>query len=246
MKSKWLLISLLAIGACSQKMNDKKLSLLSTPVAHKDTTTDNYFGTTIADPYRWLENDTAPEVIQWVVDQNKATNHYLDQIEIRKELRKRLTEIWNYAKYSAPFKEGDFYYFYKNDGLQNQSVIYRTKDLKNTSEAELFLDPNKFSDDGTVSLASLAFSKDHQFAAVGIARSGSDWNELFVMDVNTKNKTNDKIEWVKFSGASWFGKGFYYSRYDEPIEGKAFSNQNEYMKIYYHSLGSNQIRFTNL
>ncbi|MCF8252972.1 MAG: prolyl oligopeptidase family serine peptidase [Bacteroidia bacterium] len=240
MKSKWLLISLLAIGACSQKMNDKKLSLLSTPVAHRDTTKDNYFGTSIADPYRWLENDTAPEVIQWVVDQNKATNHYLDQIEIRKELRKRLTEIWNYAKYSAPFKEGDFYYFYKNDGLQNQSVLYRTKDLKNTNEAELFLDPNKFSDDGTVSLASLAFSKDHQFAAVGIARSGSDWNELFVMDVNTKNKTSDKIEWVKFSGASWFGNGFFYSRYDEPVEGKAFSNQNEYMKIYYHILGSNQ------
>ena len=240
MKSKLLLLSLIALGACSQNMSDKKLSLLSTGVAHKDSVQDNYFGTIVADPYRWLENDTAAEVVSWVAEQNKATAHYLDQIEIRKDIRKRLTEIWNYAKYSTPYKEGDYYYFNKNDGLQNQSVLYRTKDLFKPNEAELFLDPNKLSDDGTVSLASLSFSRDHKFVAIGIAKSGSDWNEIFVMDVATKTKTNDKLEWVKFSGASWQGNGFYYSRYDEPAKGKAFSNQNEFMKIYYHSLGSNQ------
>lgn len=240
MKSGLLFLSLIALGSCSQKMSDKKLSLLSTPPAHKDSTTDNYFGTTIADPYRWLENDTAAEVVSWVTEQNKATTHYLDQIDIRKDIRKRLTEIWNYAKYSNPYKEGDYYYFSKNDGLQNQSVLYRTKDLFKPNEAELFLDPNKLSDDGTVSLASLSFSKNHKYVAVGIAKSGSDWNEIFVMNVAAKTKTNDKLEWVKFSGASWQGNGFYYSRYDEPAKGKAFSNQNEFMKIYYHSLGSNQ------
>ncbi len=220
MKSKLFLLSLIAIGACSTNMSDKKLSLLSTIVAHKDSVQDNYFGTIVADPYRWLENDTAAEVVSWVAEQNKATAHYLDQIEIRKDIRKRLTEIWNYAKYSTPYKEGDYYYFNKNDGLQNQSVLYRTKDLFKPNEAELFLDPNKLSDDGTVSLASLSFSRDHKFVAIGIAKSGSDWNEIFVMDVATKTKTNDKLEWVKFSGASWQGNGFYYSRYDEPAIGK--------------------------
>jgi prolyl oligopeptidase len=240
MKIAALLLTLFAFGACSQKMTDKKLSLLSIPVAHKDTTTDNYFGSIIADPFRWLENDTAPEVLNWVTDQNKATSHYLEQISIRTDIRKRLTEIWNFAKYSAPFKEGDYYYFYKNDGLQNQSVLYRIKNLSDYSKAEVFLDPNKLSSDGTVSLASISFSKDHQFAAVGLAKSGSDWNEIFVMKVADKTKTQDKIEWVKFSGATWHGNGFYYSRYDAPIKGKDFSNQNEYMKIYYHTLGSNQ------
>ena len=240
MKATHLLIALLAFGACNQDMKNKKVSLLELPKSKKDTTTNNYFGTIISDPYRWLENDTAPDVIEWVENQNKVTSNYLEQLPNRNTLRKRLNEIWNYAKYSAPFKEGDFYYFYKNDGLQNQSVLCRTKDLKQINEAEVFLDPNKFSDDGTVSLASVSFSKDHQYAAVGIARSGSDWNELFVMNTTTKQKTSDKIEWVKFSGATWHGNGFYYSRYDEPAKGKAYSNQNEFMKIYYHALGSDQ------
>jgi prolyl oligopeptidase len=221
-------------------MSDKKLSLLSIPVAHKDSVEDNYFGTLIADPYRWLENDTAPEVADWVVQQNKATFHYLEQIPIRNEIKTRLTEIWNYEKFSTPFKEGDYWYFGKNNGLQNQYVIYRTKNLQEASKAEVFLDPNQFSEDGTVSLASLSFSKDHKFAAVGLAKSGSDWNELFVLDVTTLKKTTDKIEWVKFSGATWFNNGFYYSRYDAPAKGKDFSNRNEFMKIYYHQLGSDQ------
>jgi prolyl oligopeptidase len=240
MKATYFLIALMAFGACNQDMKNKKVSLLELPKSKKDTTTNNYFGTIISDPYRWLENDTAPDVIEWVENQNRVTSIYLEQLPNRNTLRTRLNEIWNYAKYSAPFKEGDFYYFYKNDGLQNQSVLYRTKDLKQVNEAELFLDPNKFSDDGTVSLASVSFSKDHQYAAIGIARSGSDWNELFVMNTHTKLKTSDKIEWVKFSGATWHGNGFYYSRYDEPAKGKAYSNQNEFMKIYYHALGSDQ------
>jgi prolyl oligopeptidase len=240
MKSKFLIISMLALVACTQNMSDKKLSLLSIPVAHKDSVEDNYFGTLIADPYRWLENDTAPEVADWVVQQNKATFHYLEQIPIRNEIKTRLTEIWNYEKFSTPFKEGDYWYFGKNNGLQNQYVIYRTKNLQEASKAEVFLDPNQFSEDGTVSLASLSFSKDHKFAAVGLAKSGSDWNELFVLDVTTLKKTTDKIEWVKFSGATWFNNGFYYSRYDAPAKGKDFSNRNEFMKIYYHQLGSDQ------
>jgi prolyl oligopeptidase len=240
MKSKFLIISMLALVACTQNMSDKKLSLLSIPVAHKDSVEDNYFGTLIADPYRWLENDTAPEVADWVVQQNKATFHYLEQIPIRNEIKTRLTEIWNYEKFSTPFKEGDYWYFGKNNGLQNQYVIYRTKNLQEASKAEVFLDPNQFSEDGTVSLASLSFSKDHKFAAVGLAKSGSDWNELFVLDVTTLKKTTDKIEWVKFSGATWFNNGFYYSRYNAPAKGKDFSNRNEFMKIYYHQLGSDQ------
>ena len=231
---------MLALVACTQNMSDKKLSLLSIPVAHKDSVEDNYFGTLIADPYRWLENDTAPEVADWVVQQNKATFHYLEQIPIRNEIKTRLTEIWNYEKFSTPFKEGDYWYFGKNNGLQNQYVIYRTKNLQEASKAEVFLNPNQFSEDGTVSLASLSFSKDHKFAAVGLAKSGSDWNELFVLDVTTLKKTTDKIEWVKFSGATWFNNGFYYSRYDAPAKGKDFSNRNEFMKIYYHQLGSDQ------
>lgn len=240
MKSKLLILSLLALGACSKKMDKKTLTMLSFPQTHKDSVSNNYFGTTIADPYRWLENDTAAEVISWVEEQNKVTFNYLNQIEERETIRKRLNEIWNFAKYSAPFKEGEYHYFYKNNGLQNQSVLYRTKDLKNTENAEVFLDPNKFSDDGTVSLASITFSKDHKYAAIGLARSGSDWNELFVMDCATKEKTTDKIEWVKFSGATWQGNGFYYSRYDEPVNGKAYSNQNEFMKVYYHTMGTDQ------
>jgi prolyl oligopeptidase len=240
MKLSKLIVGFLTIGACQSNMNKKEIHLQSLPESKQDSTQDTYFGKQISDPYRWLENDTAPEVMQWVKNQNDATANYLAQIDNREALKKRLTEIWNFAKYSAPTKEGDYYYFYKNDGLQNQSVLYRTKDLNAYQDAEVFIDPNKFSEDGTISLASLSFSKDHKFAAVGIAKSGSDWNEIFVMNVATKTKTTDNINWVKFSGATWLGNGFFYSRYDAPAKGKDFSNQNEYMKIYYHALGSDQ------
>ncbi|MBJ7427893.1 MAG: S9 family peptidase, partial [Bacteroidia bacterium] len=234
MIKKYLLpLTVIATIACNQatKTVQKKLNMLSYPKAKTVNQTDNYHGTSIADPYRWLENDTAQEVIEWVKEENKVTQNYLGQIPYRTNIKNRLTEIWDYPKYSSPFKEGNWYYFFKNEGLQNQSILYRQKGLK--GEPEVFLDPNKLSEDGTASLASFTFSKDHKLCAVGVAQSGSDWNEIFVMDVATKQKLNDRIEWVKFSGATWKGNGFYYSRYDEPAKGKAFSNANEFMKIYY-------------
>jgi len=213
----------------------KQLKYPNTP---KGNVVDDYYGVKINDPYQWLENDTAADVNAWVDEQNKFTQDYFSQIPFRDKIKSRLTEIWNYPKYSSPFKEGDYYYFFKNDGLQNQSVLYRQKGF--SGNPEVFIDPNKLSTDGTSSLASLTFSKDHKFCAVGIAQSGSDWNEIFVMDVSTKQKTTDLIKWVKFSGATWYKNGFYYSRYDEPTKGKEYSNANEFMKIYYHELGKSQ------
>lgn len=237
MKTTNILYVALALLACN-KPEQKQLNMMPYPDTKKDNTVDNYFGTQVADPYRWLENDTASDVIAWVKSQNEVTQNYLGQIPYRDKIKQRLTQIWDYPKYSSPFKEGDWYYFFKNEGLQNQSILYRQKGLDGTPE--VFLDPNKLSADGTASLASFTFSKDHKLCAVGVAQSGSDWNELFVMDVATKEKLNDEIKWVKFSGATWKGNGFYYSRYDEPAKGKAFSNQNEYMKIYYHKIGTPQ------
>ena len=157
MKKFIYLIALLILGACTNNMEKKSLNLMTIENTRKDSAKDNYFGAEIADPYRWLENDTAPEVMEWVTKQNEVTFNYLNQIPFREEIKTRLTEIWNYEKFSAPFKEGDYWYFGKNNGLQNQSVIYRTKDIENVSNAEVFLDPNKLSEDGTVSLASLSF-----------------------------------------------------------------------------------------
>lgn len=239
MKKYFYLASLAVIAACNNKqMETKQITHLPYPESRKSAQVDEYFGAKVNDPYNWLENDTAAEVTTWVGQQNKVTQDYISQIPFRNKIKQRLTEIWDFPKYSSPFKEGDYYYFFKNDGLQNQSVLYRQKSLDGTPE--VFLDPNKLSDDGTASLASFTFSKDHKICAVGVAQSGSDWNELFLMDVASKQKLEDKIEWVKFSGATWKGNGFYYSRYDAPKKGKEFSNQNEYMKIYYHKVGTPQ------
>lgn len=229
---------LMAATTSNTLMAQHKIATLPYPDTYKGSVIDDYFGTKVADPYQWLENDTATEVVNWVKKENEVTHNYLEQIPYRNRLKNRLTEIWNYPKYSSPFKEGEWYYFFKNTGLENQSILYRQKGLN--AEPELFLNPNTISDDGTASLASLTFSKDHKYCAVGIAQSGSDWNEVFVMDVATKQKTKDLIRWVKFSGATWYKNGFYYSRYDEPKKGKEFSNQNEYMKIYYHTIGQEQ------
>lgn len=238
MKKYLYIASIATLAACNNKMEQKQLTVMPYPEAKQGVVVDDYFGTKVADPYQWLENDTAADVTDWVKKENDVTANYLSQIPYRDKIKARLTEIWDYPKYSAPFKEGEWYYFYKNNGLQNQSVLYRQKGLNGTEE--VFLDPNKLSTDGTASLASLSFSKDHKYCAVGIAQSGSDWNEIFVMDVATKQKTSDLIKWVKFSGATWYKNGFYYSRYDEPVKGKEFSNANEYMKIYYHELGKPQ------
>ncbi|WP_187262196.1 prolyl oligopeptidase family serine peptidase [Pontibacter beigongshangensis] len=210
---------------------------LNYPNTKKVDHTDNYFGTTVADPYRWQETHDE-ELDQWIAEQNKVTQSYLSSIPFRNKIKDRLTQIWNYPKYGAPFKKGGKYYFYKNDGLQNQSVLY----VQNTLEGEpqVFLDPNKFSSDGTVALTALAFSKDAKYVAYGTASGGSDWNTYHVMEVATGKKLDDAVEWVKFSGPSWYKDGFFYSRYDAPTEGNKLANKNEYHKVYYHKVGTPQ------
>jgi len=239
MKKIFLLFTVALFFAFNIKMATPEIPIGAYPKAKKDLTVDQYAGKKIADPYRWLENDTASDVREWVKAENKVTHDYLNQIPFREKIKRRLTEIWNFPKFSAPFKEGEYYFFFKNDGLQNQSILYYQLGLKGTPS--VFIDPNTLSADGTVSLASYTFSKDHKLCAVGTAASGSDWNEIYVMDVATKKKLTDKIKWVKFSGATWRGNGFYYSRYDEPSKGKEFSNQNKFMKIYYHEIGKLQV-----
>lgn len=208
------------------------------PETKKDYTTDNYFGTRIADPYRWLENDTSTETKNWVDEENKITQNYLEQIPYREDIKNRLTEIWNYPKESAPFKAGEYYFFTKNDGLQNQSVWFIKKGLE--GKEELFLDPNKLSADGTASVSLLGFSHDKKYIAYSIAQSGSDWSNIYVMEVASNTKLADELKWTKFSGAAWKGDGFYYSRYDEPTKGMELSGANKFQKVYFHKLGEAQ------
>ena len=211
---------------------------LQYPKAAKDGTVDEYFGEKVSDPYRWLENDTSAQTAAWVEAENKVTNAYLQKIPFREKLLKRLTELSSYERIGAPFKQNGKWYFYRNDGLQNQYVIYVKDQLD--GEPRVFLDPNKLSTDGTVALKSLDFSNNGRWAAYAISRSGSDWQEFFVIDLATGELTDDHIEWAKFSDASWLGDGFYYSAYDRPTEGKEFSNVNAGHKIYYHKIGTPQ------
>lgn len=198
---------------------------------------DDFFGTIVSDPYRWLENDMADDTKAWVTEQNNVTQDYLRQIPFIDAIKKRLTELWNYEKYSAPFKEGDYTYFYKNDGLQNQAVLYRQKD---NSEADIFLDPNKFSADGTTSLSGLEFTKDGSLAAYTISVGGADWNKLIVINAVNNQLLEDTLE-VKFSGIAWKGnEGFYYSRYDKPKEGSQLSGITDQHKLFFHKLGTKQ------
>lgn len=209
------------------------------PVTRKEAVVEDYFGTKVEDPYRWLEDDNAEETKKWVIEQNKVTNAYLAQIPFRDKIKSRLEQLWNYPKFGAPFKKGDWHYYFKNDGLQNQSVLYRTRDLND--EPEVFLDPNTLSKEGIVALSGLSFSKSGKLAAYAISKAGSDWREIFVMDVETKKLLSDKIEWTKFSGAAWKGdEGFYYSAYDRPDESSKLSKANEYQKVYYHKIGTPQ------
>ena len=211
---------------------------LSYPKARKDGTVDDYFGTKVSDPYRWLENDTSAETAQWVEAENAVTNAYLQKLPMRSKLLKRLKEVSNYGKEGAPFWRKGHWYQYRNDGLQNQSVLYTMDQLD--GEQRVFLDPNTLSDDGTVALKALSFSKDGRYAAYAISRSGSDWMEIYVKDVETGHLLDDHILWCKFSGPQWMKDGFFYSAYDAPEEGKEFSNVNEIQKIYYHKLGTSQ------
>jgi len=211
------------------------------PETRKDTTVvDDYHGTQVADPYRWLEDDRSTETAAWVAAQNAVTQDYLAQIPYREQIKQRLTELYDYPKEGTPFRVGEYYFFYKNDGLQNQSVLYYQKGLDGTPE--VFLDPNTLSKDGTVALNTVTFSKDDRYAAYSVSRSGSDWVDIYVMEVATRKQLADKIEWVKFSGASWGDGGFYYSRYDAPAEGaSAYSAKNEFQKVYFHKLGTSQV-----
>lgn len=228
-------IALMALTAASCS----KQTRLTYPTAPNDETVDNYFGHEVADPYRPLENDTAAATLAWVEAENAVTQDYLSKISFRQAIRQRLEQLNNYPKIGMPGKFNDGkYYFYKNDGLQNQSVLYRADTPD--GEAEVFLDPNKLSDDGTVALTGVFQSYDGKYTAYTISRSGSDWTEIYVLDSATGKLLDDHIVWAKFTGAAWHGDGFYYSAYDKPADGKEFSNANEYHKVYYHKLGTPQ------
>ena len=228
--------SVLAMTGCD---NMKQIKHLPYPETARGEVVDNYFGTEVPDPYRWLEDDNSEATAAWVAAENAVTEDYLSQIPFRNAIRERLTQLWNYPKEGAPSKHGDWYYYYYNDGLQNQSVLCRTQQPGEVGE--VFLDPNTLSEDGTVALSAVSFSKNGRYFAYAAAASGSDWVEIRVMDTETKALTEDRIEWVKFSGAVWApdSKGFYYSAYDAPKEG-VYSAQNQFQKVYYHKLGTPQ------
>ena len=203
----------------------------------KKPVTDIYFGYEVEDNYRWLEDDLSLETEEWVKNQNQTTFKYLNQIPFRKDLKNRLLKLLDYEKISAPFKKGEYTYFYKNSGLQNQSILYRSLD---NQESEVFLDPNKFSNDGTTSLAGVSFSKDASLVAYSISEGGADWRKVVVMNTETKEIVGDTINNVKFSAISWkSNEGFYYSSYEAP-EGSKLSSKTDRHMLYYHKLGTKQ------
>jgi len=236
---KYRLLSLFALTITMNVLAQKPgVFTGSYPATKTVAQTDEFFGTQVSDPYRWLEDDTATDTKAWVQEQMKVTSAYLSQIPFRDAIKKRLTELWNYEKFSAPFKEGKYTYFYKNDGLQNQSVLYRQI---GEGQPEVFLDPNQFSPDGTTSLAGIEFTKDGSLAAYQISEGGSDWRKVIVIDVNTKQQVSDTLKDVKFSGLAWNkNDGFYYSSYDKPKEGSQLSGKTQIHKLYYHKLGTPQ------
>lgn len=228
-------IALLAVSC-----NDmKQIKHQPYPRTERGTVTDNYFGVEVPDPYRWLEDDNSEATAAWVTAENAVTQDYLSQIPFRGAIRDRLTQLWNYPKQSAPRKHGDWWYYNYNDGLQNQAAIYRTR--QPGEAGEMFFDPNTLSGDGTVALAAMSFSKDGRYFAYSAAASGSDWVVIRVVNTADRTLTEDKIEWVKFSGAEWTpdSEGFYYSAYDAPESG-VYSSQNQFQKVYYHKLGTPQ------
>ncbi|MET0635414.1 MAG: prolyl oligopeptidase family serine peptidase [Chitinophagaceae bacterium] len=209
------------------------------PNTSRQVVTDNYHGTSVEDPYRWLEDDNAEATKAWVKEENTVTFDYLKTIPFRKEVRSRLEELWNYPKYSSPFKKGDYYYFFKNDGLQNQAIFYRQKGLDGTPEE--FLNPNTMSKSGIAALGGLGFNKKGTYLAYSIAMAGSDWQEIYVINTVTRELLSDTIRYVKFSGFTWLGDdGFYYSGYDKPDEKSKLSKQNQFHKVFYHKLGTAQ------
>ena len=240
MKHLLFFVTLGLVALSCNKTDKKPLPLMKVNYPETKTIdhTDNYFDSIVPDPYRWLEDDRSTETGEWVKSQNEVSFDYLNKIPFRGAIRERLAKLWDYEKYSAPFKEGDYTYFYKNDGLQNQYVLYRQKG-ENTPE--VFLNPNDFSTDGTTSLAGIDFSLDGSRAAYQISEGGSDWRKVIVLDAISKNMLEDTLLDVKFSGLAWKGsEGFYYSSYDKPKEGSALSGKTQYHKLFYHKLGTPQ------
>ncbi len=211
---------------------------LKYPATRTTDQVDEYFGVKVADPYRWLEDDNAPETTEWVTAQNAVTFGYLEKIPHRRQWVNALEKVINYPRYTAPTLKGDWVYFYKNDGLQNQSVLYRQKGFD--GQPEVVIDPNNLAADGTTRLTVFNLSKDGRYAGYGLSKAGSDWQDYFVMDMTTKETMSDKLEWVKVSGLSWRGDGFYYSRYPSPEPGSEFSSKNENHQVWYHRVGTPQ------
>jgi len=232
------LILLSTLIACTNVEKTAEQSALSYPNTKKTDSVDNYFGTKVPDPYRWLEDDKSAETGEWVKAQNKVTFDYLATIPFRDKIKNRLTQIWNFEKRTSPFKKGKKYFFYKNDGIQNQSVLYVQEGLSGTPK--MLLDPNALAADGTVSLGGLSISKDGKYLGYSINRAGSDWSEIYVMEIESGKKLADEIKWVKFSDIAWKDDGFFYSAYDAPKGGSELSNKNEYHKVFYHKLGDSQ------
>ena len=236
------IIPLLLTVGCVSLMNPVAAETLSYPQTKKSLQTDDYHGTQVADPYRWLEDDVreSSEVNDWVEAQNEVTFGYLKALPHRQAIEDRLTELWNYEKIGSPFKRGDWYYFWKNNGLQNQNVLFRQRTLER--EPELVVDPNTWSEDGTVALGSVVFSEDALHMAYSIQDGGSDWRTWRVMNVDSKEILKEELNWLKFSGVSWTkdSRGFFYSRYPEPKEGDAFQSLNKNQMVYYHRIGTQQ------
>ncbi|HUX94793.1 MAG TPA: prolyl oligopeptidase family serine peptidase [Bacteroidales bacterium] len=228
-----LIITMTLISSCNNPA-DKKIVY---PVSKKGDVVDNYFGTEVPDPYRWMEDDRSEETASWVAEQNKLTFGYLETIPFRGEIKNRLEKMWNYEKFTSPYRKGEYTYYSRNDGLQNQYVLYRQK---GSEEPEVFLDPNKFSADGTTSLGEIEFSKDGSIVSYSVSEGGSDWRKVIVLDTKTREIIGDTIIDVKFSGLSWQGnEGFYYSSYDKP-EGSELTAKTDHHKLYFHKLGTPQ------
>lgn len=233
-----LLVVLAACQGGEEQTTDMKEAAIAYPETARGEVTDDYFGTEVADPYRWLENDTSAETAAWVKAQNEVTNSYLDAIPFKEKIAKRYEELFNYPKVGTPRKVGEKFFLYKNSGLQNQSVIYYRESID--GEDKVFIDPNEVDPNGTTSINLMGASMDEKYIAVNTQVAGSDWQTITVYDVETLEKLDDELNWVKFSGASWYKDGFFYSRYPEPVKGKEISQAAKNQKVYYHKVGDSQ------
>ena len=242
MKQLYIALGITVLASCSSNKNDETTSsIIEYPDTFQDTTiVDNYFGTKISDPYRWLEDENSDATKNWITAQRKVTNSYLDSIPFRGKIKQQLADLWDYESMSAPSKHGDYYVYTKNNGKQNQSVYYINTGVD--GKEEVLLDPNILSEDGTTSIGGVSFSKDNKYLGYLVSKAGSDWKEIFIMDITTKEILSETIKWVKFSGINWYKNGFYYSGYKAPKSGKELSTKNEYHTLFYHELGTKQIK----